>query len=249
MLLSSGCELSRPAHSQDQISPEALNALPVRVLCWEGAAPGIRRGAIGIMLDNGEFRTAQHVLELHPGSGFFLANYKCAFLDGKPVEWNTVSSGNFAKFRAGSEGDDWAQLRLTPDPAIRGLPFDGTSELPPGTHVVVVGFDEVVPAITPQMTFNLPQKVVPATIVTTPARRFRESDDTTGLAYLRPDTKGIKPGWSGAPVIAFGVDGTPRVVGTLISVYTAKGTADDPEAPNFEEVQYVTFVRSGSATK
>jgi len=245
VLFASSCEHSAPARSPHESAPETQSTLPVRVLCWKGAAPGLRRGAIGVMLENGEFRTARHVLEIHPGSGFFLKMYKSGFLDGKPVEWDTASAGDYAKFRAGSEGDDWTQLRLTPDPAIRGLPFDGTSDLPPGTHVVVVGFDQVVPAITPQMTFDLEQRIVPATVVATPPRRYRESDDTTGLAYLRPDAKGIRPGWSGAPVIAFGPDAKPRVVGTLIAVYTEKGTPADPEAPNLDAVQYVTFVRSG----
>ncbi|MBX3388283.1 MAG: hypothetical protein KF691_02380 [Phycisphaeraceae bacterium] len=230
--------------------PAAAGDLPVRVLCWEGAAPGLRRGAIGVMLENGEFRTAKHVLEIHPGSGFFLKSYKSGFLDGTPVEWDTVHGGDYSKFRAGSQGDDWAQLRLAPHPAIRGLPFDGLGDLPPGTRVAVVGFDRVVSAITPQMTFDVPQMVVPATVVATPSRRFRDSDDTTGLAYLRPDAKGIRPGWSGAPVIAFDLDGNPRVVGTLISVYSEQGTAADPEAPNLDAIQYATFVRSGPpATK
>lgn len=250
VLLASGCQHPRPAHSPDPNAPATPSFLPVRVLSWQGVAPGLRRDAIGVILDNGEFRTAQHVLEIHPDTGIFLATYKRGFFEGKPVEWTTASRGNFAKFRAGSAGDDWAQLRLTPDPMISGLPFDGTGDLPPGTRVAVVGFDEVVPAIEPEAAFDLPQIVVPATIVSTPPRRFRDSDDTTGLAYLRPEAKGIKPGWSGAPVIPFDLDGNPRVVGTLISVYSEKGTAADPEAPNLDAIQYVTFVRSGPpATK
>jgi len=242
-----GCAPTEYAKLPSAVTSKALAdaSSSVGVLAWQGVRADIRRGTIGAFLANGEFRTVRHTLEIHPGSGFFLATLNKAFVNGQQVEWQEAVAGNYQSFRKGASSEDWVHLRLTPDPQIPGLPFDPDFRLEPGARVYVLGFDQVVSGIGEDMIFRGNARVIPATIVPIPPRRFRDSDDTTGLAYLRPDAKGIQPGWSGAPVVATDDEGKPRVVGSLISVYTGKGTPEDPEAPNLDDIQYVTFVRNG----
>lgn len=221
-------------------SPPSLTEVPVFAITWNGA-PGSKLATVGVLLDNGEFRTAFHSTEMVGGSGLFFGTNLKAYLEGTPATWKTVAGGKYPLNR--SLGEDWVQLSIQPKIDAAGWPFDFQTPLEPGKRLYVVGFDAPKQAINENMRMTAAKQTRTGVVVEPPKDQVESGADLRGIVFAAIDPPGLRPGWSGSPVLAE-ISGKLVVIGTAIDVNAPRKFGSASEI-DWDSQYYTIINRNG----
>lgn len=217
LAMASGCSTQPPStiETAEPLASEQFADVPVCAITWKGAANS-KHATVGVFLDNGEFRTAYHAMEMVTGSGLFLGTNLKAFLNGVPVVWKTVASGKYNRNREMAE--DWAELSIQPRVVeTGGMPFDFETPLPAGTRIFIVGFDDPKGNVSDNMEMTGKRQVRSASVIETPKDQAESGANLNGVLFVKVDPPALRYGWSGSPALAE-IDGKLKVIGTIINV-------------------------------